>query len=119
MDTNLPTTQIVNPIRVTKTMNVEIVELTLEETCSACPEQYWALMGKERVGYLRLRHGQFRAEYMGTVVYATKTIGDGCFDESERDFHLTKAKEAIHQALIQDHQGKFNHVRNGLTSYND
>ena len=31
-------------------------------TCGACPEQYDVFDGDRQVGYLRLRHGHFRAD---------------------------------------------------------
>lgn len=69
-------------------------------TCSACPEQYnvfdeW----EQQVGYLRLRHGYFRADFPsahGVTVYVTEdTKGDGCFYEDERLHFLTEAINAI------------------------
>jgi hypothetical protein len=73
----------------------------LELTCSACPEQYDVIKGKHKVGYLRLRHGSFTAEYPynGDHVYAARTRGDGCFDDAEeRKQHLTAAVAAIRTA---------------------
>lgn len=74
---------------------------TLVETCYACPEQYDVFDGKRLVGYLRLRHGYFAAYYPdvdGECVYEADTIGDGCFDDDERDMHLTAACVAIAKA---------------------
>ena len=73
-------------------------EIRLEMTCGACPEQYDAYVGDRQVGYLRLRHGQFTVEapdVCGDLVYRAETVGDGVFDESEREYHLRRAKEAI------------------------
>lgn len=70
----------------------------LEMTCGACPEQYDAYIGENKVGYLRLRHGYFTVEVpcvFGRVVYEAYTMGDGAFDASEREFHLIRAKKAI------------------------
>lgn len=71
-------------------------------TCSACPEQYDVFNDatKEQVGYLRLRHGWFRAdvpECGGETVYESYPRGDGIFDEDERMAELTKAIAAIKQ----------------------
>lgn len=74
------------------------MKVELQQTCGACPEQYDAYIEGIEVGYLRLRHGYFRAEYLGKTVYDTNTIGDGCFDSDERNFHLKKAKKAIKKA---------------------
>jgi hypothetical protein len=54
--------------------------------------------GHHKVGYLRLRHGYFTAQYDwpdGPIVYSANTKGDGTFKESEREYHLTQAKMAI------------------------
>lgn len=69
-------------------------------TCSACPEQYDVFdeeTGKQ-VGYLRLRHGHFRADVPdcgGPTVYSVETKGDGMFDDDERMPQLTAAIKAI------------------------
>lgn len=76
--------------------------MRLELTCPACPEQYDVWHGKQKVGYLRLRHGHFRAHFMGVegeIVYEADTIGDGLFEDSEREFHLNRAIEAIRDKL--------------------
>lgn len=76
----------------------DLNEIQLVQTCTACPEQYDAFLGDTKVGYLRLRHGSFTAEYLrpgGELVYHAETHGDGHFEPGERDFHLTNAKRAI------------------------
>lgn len=73
-------------------------DIRLEMTCRACPEQYDAFIGDMQVAYLRLRHGRFTVEVPdvhGTLVYAAHTIGGGLFDETEREYHIQRAKEAI------------------------
>ena len=71
-------------------------------TSVACPEQYDVFVigtdpdTDEKVGYLRLRHGRFTAEYPtvgGMLVYDTTDIsGDGCFASGEeRSMELTCA----------------------------
>lgn len=77
--------------------NYKKIELKL--TCPACPEQYDAFFEDNNVGYLRLRHGYFRAEYKGEIVYDSNTIGDGSFEYEERKKHLKKAKKAIYKAI--------------------
>lgn len=70
------------------------MKVTLVKTCDACPEQYDVYLDKVQIGYLRLRHGYFAARYPGVIgeeVYGCRTIGDGVFDPSERNFHLTEA----------------------------
>ncbi len=72
-------------------------------TCGACPEQYDMFFGEENIGYLRLRHGRFYAQYVPTqdVVYVSYPKGDGIFDDDEREEHLTNAVKA----LLAKHKG--------------
>lgn len=82
-------------------MNKLIVNgCTLVLTCGACPEQYDVFFEDFQIGYLRLRHGSFRADYPdypGTTVYSGYPKGDGCFDDDERMFFL---KEAVDSLLV-------------------
>lgn len=68
-------------------------------TCGACPEQYDVFDANgQQVGYLRLRHGYFRAEapdVAGEIVYDANTKGDGVFEDDERETHLRRAVAAI------------------------
>lgn len=78
--------------------DLEIADLRLVCTCSACPEQYDVFDGDTQVGYLRLRHGYFRADYPdcgGETVYEADTVGDGVFAENERMPQLEKAVAAL------------------------
>ena len=73
-------------------------DITLVQTCSACPEQYNAYNGEEKVGYLRVRWGGFTVrcpDFDGECVYSSPINGDGSFDDNEREHFLRKAKEAI------------------------
>lgn len=75
--------------------------LRLVCTCGACPEQYDVFDGDTQVGYLRLRHGSFRADVPdcgGKTVYAAHTQGDGVFYDDERMHYLTEAVAAIQKA---------------------
>ncbi len=79
-------------------MSVRWQDLHLFKTCQACPEQYDALYSGHTVGYLRLRHGNFRVECPdigGEEVYQANPEGDGMFEDNERNFYLTAAKQAI------------------------
>ena len=68
-----------------------------------CPEQYDVYAeGVEQVAYLRLRHGYFRAECPsvgGETVYASRTIGNGSFDDSERAPQLRAALDNVRRWL--------------------
>lgn len=81
-------------------------ELTLVQTCAACPEQYDVFHNEELVGYMRLRHGIFRAECPGPdseLVYMSGVIGSdaGCFsNEEERKMNLDWAKIAISEWIL-------------------
>jgi hypothetical protein len=80
-------------------------------TCGACPEQYDVFdntTGKQ-VGYLRLRHGVFRADAPdcgGETVYESFTGGDGVFDEDERAPELQAAVQEIEK--YHQHVGQTN-----------
>jgi hypothetical protein len=74
--------------------------IALVKTCDACPEQYDAYDGRgHKVGYLRLRHGYFRAEdCRGDTVYEARPEGDGVFEWDERDGFLRAAIDAIKES---------------------
>jgi hypothetical protein len=83
--------------------DLELDGLKLVCTSLACPEQYevFDLSGKQ-VGYLRLRHGRFRADFPecgGETVYESFTKGDGTFSEDEREDELGKAVAAIRSKI--------------------
>lgn len=76
-------------------------------TCAACPEQYEVFHNQSRqhIGYLRLRHGKFRADYPdcgGESVYDATTKGDGSFEDDERMEHLTNAVRALSRRYLTD-----------------
>lgn len=68
-------------------------------TCAACPEQYDVQDSTgQQMGYLRLRHGHFRADVPdcgGETVYESTPKGDGIFEDDERMIELTNAVRAI------------------------
>lgn len=85
---------------------MEILGHTLVITCGACPEQYDVFDSEgEYVGYLRLRCGNFRADYPGvgkeTVYRHSFDDGwKGTFDDDEeREFFLTEAVKALHNRI--------------------
>lgn len=72
--------------------------IRLVRTCLRSPEQYDAYLGEQKVGYLRLRHGEFTVEYPdcdGETIYTACPAGDGDFDDAERDYFLRFAVDAI------------------------
>ena len=71
-----------------------------------CPEQWWVFDGELEVGYLRLRHGSFRAEHNGETVYRATPNGDGCFYDDEREAHLNAAVKAIDAARCPNAQAQ-------------
>lgn len=81
-------------------------ELKLVQTCAACPEQYDVFYDGDLVGYMRLRHGTFRAECPGPggdLVYLSGVMGSdaGCFqNDDERKMNLEWAKIAISEWIL-------------------
>ena len=76
--------------------------MRLVQTCNACPEQYDVFEGEELIGYMRLRHGYFRAEYKDKIVYSANPRGDGIFEDDERETYLKAAKKAIRKEYKRD-----------------
>ena len=77
-------------------------DIILEMTCGACPEQYEAFLDGKQVGYLRLRHGEFRVDFPdcgGETIYEVCPDGDGEFEDYERQKYLNAAKAAIIKKL--------------------
>lgn len=76
-------------------------EIELQQTCSACPEQYDAYFQGSQVGYLRMRWGHFWVycpDAGGEIVMAKKVSESeyqGAFNDEDREAWLQKAKEAI------------------------
>lgn len=76
----------------------EMLGCKLYRTCMACPEQYDVFYEDQQIGYLRLRHGAFRADYPdcgGITVYEAAPEGDGVFEDEEREQYLLDAVIAI------------------------
>lgn len=73
------------------------METKLIKTCEAYPEQYDFYLDDRKIGYLRLRWGYFRAEYVpsGETAYEAYPKGDGIFDSDERDYYLKRALDAL------------------------
>lgn len=76
----------------------------LQQTCSACPEQYDVFddLGQQ-VAYFRLRHGSFRVDVPdcgGETVYTANPEGDGIFMDHERVRYLTEAILAVQEYYI-------------------
>lgn len=88
---------VLNPLEEDGTLTIN--GYRLEMTCCACPEQYDVFdKNNVKVGYLRLRHGHFRADVPDCgdeTVYTSCTEGDGVFDDAERMPQLTAAINSI------------------------
>ena len=86
--------------------------ITLEQTCEACPEQYWVHTGAKTIGYIRLRWGHLTCDYLpeGKPKLSDDDIRvldhlfrnrendeyKGSFDtDEERKFWLDKCKDAL------------------------
>jgi len=114
-------------------MNIDGYELN---GGGACPEQYDVFKDGKEVGYLRLRHGYFRADYPtictrgGKTIYEAWPRGDGEFFPDERKYYLTEAIRAIDAKRSPEREievKKYRHRKDGYTikarlrkdSYND
>lgn len=74
------------------------MNIKLKELCGGCPEDYDVFLDGEHVGYLRLRHGTFRAwtPQLEEMIWQTNSpSGDGVFQDDERDGFLRKGIMAI------------------------
>lgn len=79
----------------------------LEVSCSICPEQWdvYDLLDN-RVGYIRLRHGDFRVDYPDCggktlIDLCSGEYGDGGFnDEETRSKYLLMAVKAIDEEIL-------------------
>lgn len=84
---------------------MQILDYVLKMTCEACPEQYDVFDSEgKKVGYLRLRHGGFLADYPdcgGDTVYrySFDDAWKGIFYDEEREQYLTEAVKAIHNKI--------------------
>lgn len=79
-----------------------MIHFKLDLTCWCCPEQYDVYLDNEQVGYLRLRNGHFRCDYLdcgGETLYEANTHGDGMFEKEERDPQIRKALYALTRKL--------------------
>lgn len=87
-------------------MKVCNMKLKLILTCGACPEQYDVVDENDnKIAYLRLRHGHFRAEYPyndGKIVFQSMPNGDGVFEVEERPIHIGNALLAIKKAIAEE-----------------
>lgn len=84
-------------------------QISLVQTCSACPEQYDAFYNDKKVGYLRLRHGVFTVEYPecgGKLICIDHPFGDGSFHDKEREIYLDKARVLIWKELNKEDSKK-------------
>ncbi len=79
------------------------MEIELQLTCGACPEQYNAYVDGRLCGYLRLRHGCFRVDFPDCgekTIYEAYPKGDGIFYDDEREEYLNTAKALLREWII-------------------
>ena len=95
-----------------KTVNEICLELTLEQTCSCCPEQYDVFDGNNQtVGFIHLRHGLFSVYYPGYegIPIFSAIIGDGYqgsfASDFERTMFLNAAKLRIANKIFEEQGG--------------
>ncbi len=79
--------------------------LRLEKTCDYCPEQYDVYYGPRRVGYIRLRWGVLRVDFLPNgklednetlIVVDFDDMLKGSFsNELERQEHLNNARNKL------------------------
>src|SRR3954469_24882867 len=85
------------------------MRITLVRTSLAMLEQYDAFDASgEQVGYLRLRHGRFRVDFPtngGQTIFEARPMGDGIFDDDERDVYVQQACDAIVARLSREQSG--------------
>ena len=93
----------------------------MELTCLMCPEQ-WEVFDScsNQVGYIRLRHGDFRVDYpdcSGKTLLELHSgeYGDGGFnDERTRNIYLLKAVKAIDEEILNQNPSLWRRLRNRL-----
>lgn len=82
---------------------MDLFGIELVQTCGECPEQYDAYRGDEQVAYLRLRHGEFTVYYRRAfeeLIFQAEPLGDGKFEDDEREAYLVAAVGAIKLRLL-------------------
>ena len=90
-----------------RTVRIQNRIYKLELSCFMCPEQ-WDVFSNffDRVGYIRLRHGDFRVDYpdCGGKTLIAESVdehGDGAFVSEEiRNVYLLKAVKAIDEEIL-------------------
>jgi len=68
----------------------------------ASPEQYEVFKDGALVAYFRLRYGEFTVkcpDAAGEIVFEASPVGDGRFDDNERDEFLNKGLGAVAEWL--------------------
>jgi hypothetical protein len=78
------------------------VSMKLQLISDACPEQYDAYYDGIKVGYFRVRSGNFTVEHPdvgGKMLFEAKIQGYGCFNDDERWGFMQKGLAAIERHL--------------------
>jgi len=107
-----------------RTVRIQNRVYNLELSCFMCPEQ-WDVFSNffDKVGYIRLRHGEFRVDYpdCGGKTLISENIGfygDGAFiNEEIRNVYLLKAVKAIDEEFLDQNPSLWRKLKKKLTTF--
>jgi len=107
-----------------RVVNIRNRVYKLELTCFMCPEQ-WDVFSNffDKVGYIRLRHGEFRVDYPDCggktlIAECVDEHGDGAFDNEEiRNVYLLKAVKAIDEEILNQNPSLWRQLKNSLITF--
>jgi hypothetical protein len=107
-----------------RVVNIRNRVYKLELTCFMCPEQ-WDVFDDclDKLGYIRLRHGEFRVDYpdCGGKTLISENIGfdgDGAFiNEEIRNVYLLKAVKAIDEEFLDQNPSLWRKLKKKLITF--
>jgi len=107
-----------------RTVRIQNRVYNLELSCFMCPEQ-WDVFSNffDKVGYIRLRHGDFRVDYPDCggktlIAECVDEHGDGAFDNEEiRNVYLLKAVKAIDEEILNQNPSLWRQLKNSLITF--
>ena len=81
---------------------MKVEDLILKQTCDYCPEQYDVIYNKDRIGYIRYRHGIFTCQPVikNEIQYyylVYESFNNWCLTlhDDNREYLLLKSKEEL------------------------